>query len=60
MNETSSISITRPMFFMSPVSVASSPKSFALTAASISRLPEMRKQLRELARAVKALEEAKA
>ena len=36
------------------------PKSFALTAASISRLPEMRKQLRELARAVKALEEAKA
>lgn len=36
------------------------PKSFALTAASISRLPEMRKQLRELARAVKALDEAKA
>ena len=33
------------------------PKNFALTAASISRLPEMRKQLRELARAVKALEE---
>ena len=32
------------------------PKNFALTAASISRLPEMRKQLRELARAVKALE----